>query len=43
MTHAEYATLGGFEGAEVIMWLVMRGALSAERRSARIAATTCRR
>jgi gallate dioxygenase len=29
MTHAEYAALGGFEGAEVIMWLVMRGALSA--------------
>ena len=29
MTHAEYATLGGFEGSEVIMWLVMRGALSA--------------
>jgi gallate dioxygenase len=29
MTHAEYVTLGGFEGAEVIMWLVMRGALSA--------------
>ena len=28
MTHAEYAKLGGFEGAEVIMWLVMRGALS---------------
>ena len=28
MTHAEYATLGGFEGSEVIMWLVMRGALS---------------
>jgi len=28
MTHAEYAELGGFEGAEVIMWLVMRGALS---------------
>ena len=28
MTHAEYAQLGGFEGAEVIMWLVMRGALS---------------
>jgi gallate dioxygenase len=28
MTHAEYARLGGFEGAEVIMWLVMRGALS---------------
>ena len=24
---AEYATLGGMEGAEVIMWLVMRGAL----------------
>ena len=29
MTQAEYATLGGMEGAEVIMWLVMRGALSA--------------
>ncbi|HTQ73040.1 MAG TPA: gallate dioxygenase [Burkholderiales bacterium] len=29
LTHAEYATLGGMEGAEVIMWLVMRGALSA--------------
>jgi gallate dioxygenase len=28
MTHAEYATLGGMEGAEVIMWLIMRGALS---------------
>ncbi len=29
MTHAEYARLGGLEGAEVIMWLVMRGAMSA--------------
>lgn len=29
LTQAEYATLGGLEGAEVIMWLVMRGALSA--------------
>jgi gallate dioxygenase len=29
MTHAEYAALGGMEGSEVIMWLVMRGALSA--------------
>ena len=29
MTLAEYAELGGVEGAEVIMWLVMRGALSA--------------
>jgi gallate dioxygenase len=29
MTQAEYAQLGGLEGAEVIMWLVMRGALSA--------------
>ena len=28
LTHAEYAELGGFEGAEVIMWLMMRGALS---------------
>ncbi|MBU9205439.1 gallate dioxygenase [Burkholderia multivorans] len=27
MTIAEYAALGGFEGAEVIMWLAMRGAL----------------
>lgn len=29
MTIAEYAALGGVEGAEVIMWLIMRGALSA--------------
>jgi gallate dioxygenase len=29
MTHAEYAQLGGLEGAEIIMWLIMRGALSA--------------
>ena len=28
MTIAEYAELGGLEGAEVIMWLIMRGALS---------------
>jgi gallate dioxygenase len=28
MTHAQLATLGGFEGAEVIMHLVMRGAMS---------------
>ena len=28
MTHAEYAARGGFEGAEVIMWLVMRGAMA---------------
>jgi gallate dioxygenase len=26
---AEYATLGGLEGSEVITWLIMRGALSA--------------
>lgn len=30
MTLAELAELGGLEGAEVIMWLVMRGALSAQ-------------
>ena len=30
MSHAEYATLGGLEGAEVIMWLVMRGALASQ-------------
>ena len=29
LTHADYARLGGMEGSEVIMWLVMRGALSA--------------
>ncbi|MEE4112593.1 MAG: gallate dioxygenase, partial [Desulfobacteraceae bacterium] len=29
MTIAEYATLGGYEGSEIIMWLIMRGALSA--------------
>jgi gallate dioxygenase len=28
MTHAEFATRGGVEGAEVIMWLVMRGAMA---------------
>lgn len=28
LTLAELATLGGVEGAEVIMWLIMRGALS---------------
>jgi gallate dioxygenase len=28
MTHAEYAKLGGMEGAEIIMWLVMRGAMA---------------
>jgi gallate dioxygenase len=28
MTHAELATLGGLEGAEVVMWMIMRGALS---------------
>jgi gallate dioxygenase len=28
MTIAEYATLGGMEGTEITMWLVMRGALS---------------
>src|SRR5262245_31507594 len=28
MTQAEYAKLGGMEGSEVIMWLVMRGAMS---------------
>src|SRR5207342_297259 len=28
MTIADYAERGGLEGAEVIMWLVMRGALT---------------
>jgi gallate dioxygenase len=28
ITIAEYAKLGGVEGAEVVMWLIMRGALS---------------
>jgi gallate dioxygenase len=28
ITIAQYAERGGFEGAEVIMWLIMRGALS---------------
>jgi gallate dioxygenase len=28
LTHAEYARRGGAEGVEVIMWLIMRGALS---------------
>jgi gallate dioxygenase len=30
MRLAEYAALGGMEGCEVIMWLIMRGALSRE-------------
>ena len=30
MTIAEYATLGGMEGSEVVMWLAMRGALPAQ-------------
>jgi gallate dioxygenase len=29
LTHADYARLGGMEGSEVIMWLIMRGALPA--------------
>jgi gallate dioxygenase len=28
ITHAQYAARGGMEGTEVIMWLIMRGALS---------------
>lgn len=30
LTLADYAELGGMEGAEIIMWLIMRGALSAQ-------------
>lgn len=30
LSHADYARLGGLEGTEVIMWLVMRGALTAK-------------
>jgi gallate dioxygenase len=30
ITLAEYAELGGLEGAEIIMWLIMRGALPAQ-------------
>jgi gallate dioxygenase len=30
LTHAELAELGGAEGAEVLMWLTMRGALSSQ-------------
>jgi gallate dioxygenase len=30
MTIADYAKLGGMEGSEIIMWLVMRGAMSAK-------------
>jgi len=28
MTHADYARLGGMESSEVIMWLIMRGAMT---------------
>jgi gallate dioxygenase len=30
MTHAQHATLGGMESSEFIMWMVVRGALSAQ-------------
>ncbi len=29
MTHADHATLGGMESSEIVMWLLARGALSA--------------
>jgi gallate dioxygenase len=32
MTHADFARLGGWESAEVVMWMVMRGAMSASLR-----------
>jgi gallate dioxygenase len=32
MTHADFARLGGWEGSEVIMWLVMRGAMPSRMR-----------
>lgn len=32
LTHADYARLGGFESAEVVMWMVMRGAMAARMR-----------
>jgi len=31
ITHAEFARRGGFESAEVVMWMVMRGAMGAVR------------
>lgn len=31
ITHAEFAKRGGFESAEVVMWMVMRGAMGAVR------------
>jgi gallate dioxygenase len=30
MTHADFARLGGWESAEVVMWMAMRGAMSAK-------------
>jgi gallate dioxygenase len=32
MTHADFARLGGWESAEVVMWMVMRGAMSSHLR-----------
>ena len=32
MTHADFARLGGWESAEVVMWMIMRGAMSAQLR-----------
>ncbi len=30
MTHADYAKLGGWESAEVVMWMAMRGAMASK-------------
>ena len=38
---AEYAGFGGCEGAEVVMWLVMRGALNKRRSGSCTRPTTC--
>ncbi len=41
-TIADFATKGGMEGSEVIMWLIMRGALAPKVKSC-TRLTTCRR
>ena len=43
MTQADYADAGRLEGAEIVMWLVMRGAMRGAGADACTGATTCRR
>ena len=43
MPHIEYLREAGSEGIELVMWLIMRGALGDEVERGRTASITCRR